>query len=193
MPDVTSGRAPAYWRIPFEWAGDRTPRPEPDPPWVTWRLVTECLEATRLVGSVLSSSVDESDRAAVELLGADGAAMRILAPPRGYSYRAEWSRLLAYDSAAAGFVLPVTFDGCAREGLDEGTIYHMGVAPPYRGRGLGRLLLRRATEILVNHGVWRIHCDTAAANARMIHLFESEGWTRLAAEEQPVTVPRSSR
>jgi ribosomal protein S18 acetylase RimI-like enzyme len=86
-------------------------------------------------------------------------------------------------------VLPVTFDGCARDGLDEATIYHMGVAPRYRGRGLARLLLRKATRTLVDHGVWQIHCDTAAANAPMIHLFESEGWTRLPAEQQPVNLP----
>jgi ribosomal protein S18 acetylase RimI-like enzyme len=94
-----------------------------------------------------------------------------------------------HGDAAAGFVLPVTFDGCEREGLDEATIYHMGVAPDYRGRGLARLLLRKATQILVDHGVWRIHCDAAAANAPMIHAFESEGWQRLPAAERPVLAP----
>jgi hypothetical protein len=28
-------------------------------------------------------------------------------------------------------VLPVIFDGCTRDGLDEATIYHMGVAPAH--------------------------------------------------------------
>jgi ribosomal protein S18 acetylase RimI-like enzyme len=65
----------------------------------------------------------------------------------------------------------------------------MGVAPSYRGRGLARLLLRKATQTLVDHGVWRIHCDTAAANAPMIHLFERNGWTQLPAEQQPVNLP----
>lgn len=51
------------------------------------------------------------------------------------------------------------------------------------GRGLARLLLRKATQILVDHGVLRIHCDTTAANAPMIHLFESEGWTHLPRRE----------
>jgi GNAT superfamily N-acetyltransferase len=83
----------------------------------------------------------------------------------------------------------VTFDGCERGGLDEATIYHMGVARAYRGRGLARLLLRKATQTLIDHGVWRIYCDTAAANAPMIHVFESEGWRRLPAAERPVLVP----
>jgi ribosomal protein S18 acetylase RimI-like enzyme len=88
----------------------------------------------------------------------------------------------------AGFVLPVTYDGCSRDGLDEATIYHMGVSPAHRGTGIGRLLLRHATRLLVRHGVWRIYCDTPSNNERMIHLFESEGWTRLPAHERPIAV-----
>jgi GNAT superfamily N-acetyltransferase len=166
------------------------PPHEPDPPPVTWRGALESPELTQLVGDVLANSVDASDNAAVEALGREGAAARVLSPPDGFSHRAEWWQLLMCGDAPAGFVLPVTFDSCARDRLDEATIYHMGVAPPYRGRGLARLLLRKATRTLVHHGVWRIHCDTAAANAPMIHLFESEGWTRLPAEEQPVNLPR---
>ena len=91
--------------------------------------------------------------------------------------------------SGAGFVLPVIYEGCARDGRDEATIYHMGVVPEHRGLGLGRLLLRRATRILVDHGVWRIYCDTPADNAPMIHLFEAEGWQRLPAHERPLVAP----
>jgi ribosomal protein S18 acetylase RimI-like enzyme len=42
------------------------------------------------------------------------------------------------------------------DGLDEATIYHLGVAPAHRGAGIGRLLLRRATRILVSHGIWQL-------------------------------------
>ena len=69
-------------------------------------------------------------------------------------------------------------------GLDEATIFHMGVLPEYRGRGFGRALLRRATRVA--HGVWRIYCDTAADNLPMIRLFASEGWQRLPPHERPV-------
>jgi ribosomal protein S18 acetylase RimI-like enzyme len=51
---------------------------------------------------------------------------------------------------------------------------------------VGRLLLRRATRLLVEHGVWRIFCDTAETNAPMIHLFEDEGWRRLPRHERPL-------
>jgi ribosomal protein S18 acetylase RimI-like enzyme len=66
----------------------------------------------------------------------------------------------------------------ARDGLDEGTIYHIGVLPERRGCGLGRLLLARGTDALLDHGVWMISADTAAENAAMIRLFEAQGWTR---------------
>jgi GNAT superfamily N-acetyltransferase len=135
---------------------------------------------------VLACSTDASDNAAVEASGAKPAAGTVLNPPTGYNYRAGWWQVLLYRESPAGFVLPVTFDGCERDGLDEGTIYHMGVVPSFRGCGFARVLLQEATQTLVAHGVWRIHCDTAAVNAAMIHLFESEGWSRLPAERRPV-------
>ena len=142
-----------------------------------------------MVADVLACSTDASDNAAVEALGAEGAAGKVLKPPRGYSYRPDWWQVLLFRGSPVGFVLPVTFDGCERDGLDEGTIYHMGVVPIFRGRGFARILLQEATQTLVAHGVWRIHCDTAAANGPMIHLFESEGWRRLPAEQRPVPAP----
>ena len=137
---------------------------------------------------MVAASPDASDVAAVAALGARDAARQLLeAPPAwGMSHRREWWALLSRDGEAAGFVLPVTYDDSARIGLDEGTIFHLGVAPDHRGRGLGRLLLRRATRTLAAHGVWRIYCDTAAENAAMIRLFTSERWRRLAPHEQPV-------
>lgn len=186
MPDRPSETERTYWRVPFEWPGERRIRLALDPPFVSWEEAAQFPGLAQLVATVLGDSVDASDAAAVRLFGLEGAATRIVSPPAGFSHRFEWWQLLVYDGTAAGFVLPVTYDGCARDGLDEATIYHMGIAPAYRGRGLARLLLRKATKILVDHGVWRIYCDTAAANAAMIHLFESEGWTRHAAQEQPI-------
>jgi ribosomal protein S18 acetylase RimI-like enzyme len=140
----------------------------------------------RLVADVLASSPGPEDRYAVEVLGAQEAARRTLALAPGFSYLRDRWHVLSVQEHAAGFVLPVTYDGCSRDGLDEATIYHMGVAPRHRGTGLGRLLLRHATRLLVSHGVWRIYCDTPSSNESMIHLFEREGRTRLPAHERPI-------
>lgn len=98
----------------------------------------------------------------------------------GNVYRCDrrWWQIVAVDGRAAGIVLPVVFTGCACGALDEGTIYHIGVLPDRRARGLGHLLLGRATDALLAHGAWQISCDTAAENAPMVRLFEQYHWTR---------------
>lgn len=137
---------------------------------------------------MLAHSPDAADRAKVATLGAEGAARHLVASVADYDVRREpgWWELLLVGGEPAGFVLPARYLDCGRDGLDEATIFHVGVRPNHRGHGLGRLLLRRATDTLVDHGVWRISCDTAANNDAMISLFESEGWTRLAPVERPI-------
>ena len=141
------------------------------------------------MADVLASSPGPEDRYAVEVLGAEEAARRTLGLAPGFSYLPERWQVLSVRSEPAGFALPVIYDGCSRDGLDEATVYHMGVAPTHRGMGIGRLLLRLAARLLVGHGVWRIYCDTPSNNEPMIHLFESEGWTRLSAHERPIAAP----
>jgi ribosomal protein S18 acetylase RimI-like enzyme len=175
-----------YWKVPFEWTDKIAPADDPPPEGGSWLDGRTSSEPVTLVADVLANSPGAEDRYAVERLGATEAARRILALVPGFSYLSERWHVLQVRTATAGFVLPVIYDGCSRDGLDEATIYHMGVAPAHRGAGFGRLLLRRATRVLVRHGVWRIYCDTPSNNAPMIHLFESEGWTRLPSHERPV-------
>jgi GNAT superfamily N-acetyltransferase len=177
-----------YWKVPFEWK--RTVRPRDDPLSQDWSWLNgrTSPEPTRLIADVLTSSPGPEDRYAVEVLGAEEAARRTLALAAGFSYLPDRWHVLSVREQTAGFVLPVIYDGCARDGLDEATIYHMGVSPAHRGTGIGRLLLRHATWLLLTHGVWRIYCDTPSNNAPMIHLFESEGWTRLPAHERPIAL-----
>jgi ribosomal protein S18 acetylase RimI-like enzyme len=139
-----------------------------------------------LVASVLAHSPGPEDQHAVGVLGAEQAAKQTLALAPGFSPPPEQWHVLAVDGKLAGFVLPAIYDGCLKNGLDEATIYHIGVAPANRGAGIGRLLLRKVTRSLVQHGVWRIFCDTPTNNAPMIHLFEQEGWTRLPERERTV-------
>jgi GNAT superfamily N-acetyltransferase len=124
----------------------------------------------------------------VRAAGATSVAMAMLEEAQeGKIYRCErtWWPVLVVDGASAGLVLPVVFTGCARGALDEGTIYHVAVVPEQRSRGFGRLLLGRAADTLLGHGVWRICCDTAGENTPMIRLFEELGWTRGVPIEVP--------
>jgi GNAT superfamily N-acetyltransferase len=160
------------------------------PDGACWATGAQVPEPVSLVAAALEASPGGEDRHAVATLGSEEAARRLLALASGFSYLGDRWHVLMVDREPAGFVLPVIYDGCAQDGLDEATIYHLGVAPLHRGTGLGRLLLRRAACVLLRHGVWRIYSDTPANNAPMIHLFEREGWTRLPAHERPVpTLP----
>jgi ribosomal protein S18 acetylase RimI-like enzyme len=177
-----------YWKIPFEWRPGQAPMTDDEPDGMSWAAMEDDERTVTIVAAVLAASPDASDVAAVAALGPRDAARQLLEAPPAWamSHRREWWARLSLHGEAAGFVLPVTYDDTAQDGRDEGTIFHLGVAPEQRGQGLGRLLLRRATRTLAGHGVWRIYCDTAADNAPMIRLFASEGWTRLAPHEQPV-------
>jgi GNAT superfamily N-acetyltransferase len=178
-----------YWKVPFEWRSPTPPDNDPLRDGWGWTTGNETAAPIELVAAVLASSPGPEDCQAVEALGPDEAAHRTLELSPGFSYLAARWHVLIVDDEPAGFVLPVVYDGCAREGRDEATIYHMGVAPAHRGVGIGRLLLRHATRLLVSHGVWRIFCDTPEANEPMIHLFLDEAWTRLPRHARPITSP----
>jgi ribosomal protein S18 acetylase RimI-like enzyme len=175
-----------YWKVPFEWTRTAPPGDDPLPQDWSWLNGRTAPEPIRLVADVLANSPGPEDSYAVEVLGAGEAARRTLALAPGFSYLPDRWHVLSVQEQTAGFVLPVIYDGCSRDGLDEATIYHMGVAPKHRGTGIGRLLLRHATRLLVSHGVWRIYCDTPTTNKPMIHLFERERWTRLPAHARPI-------
>jgi GNAT superfamily N-acetyltransferase len=177
-----------YWKVPFEWRSPNPPEDDPQRPGWSWTTGSESAAPIELVAAVLANSPGPEDHRIVDELGVEEAACRTLELSPGFSYLAARWQLLMVGDEPAGFVLPVVYDGCARDGLDEATIYHMGVAPAHRGAGAGRALLRRATRLLVDHGVWRIFCDTPEANEPMIHLFVQEGWTRLPRHERPITI-----
>lgn len=179
-----------YWKVPFEWTARTAPPDDLLADGLFWVSGPETPKPVELVADVLASSPGPEDRRAVETLGGEEAARRTLQLAPGFRYLPDRWHVLTADGQPVGFVLPVTYDGCSRDGLDEATIYHMGVSPAHRGTGLGRLLLRRATRVLVNHGVWRIFCDTPANNSPMIHLFEEEGWSRLPDHERPISEVR---
>ena len=177
-----------YWKVPFERVGGTRPLMVDRDSTVSWTPAEKDERFLEVVEAVIAQSPDAGDIARVREMGASVAARHLIdsVPDWAMSRLPGWWELLTMSGKVAGFVMPVTYDECAREGLDEATIFHLGVVDGFRGIGLGRLLLRRATQTLVDHGVWRIYCDTASNNYPMIHLFESEGWTRLPVHERPL-------
>jgi GNAT superfamily N-acetyltransferase len=173
-----------YRRIPFELPGHAREHDLPDPAGISWRQADDDDELLKLLVGVLEVSIDPRDRASVEALGAEAvAAAMVRQAQSGHKYESDrrWWWVLDVDAVPSGFVMPVIFKGCSRDGLDEGTFYHLGVVPKQRGRALGELLLAKGTDSLLRHGVWRLFADTAAENAPMIVQLERQGWTRQPA------------
>jgi ribosomal protein S18 acetylase RimI-like enzyme len=153
----------------------------PDPGAVSWRRADDEDELVTLMARVLAASVDRRHEALVRDFGSRAVAVAMVEDAlSGHTYQGDptWWSVIDVDGVPSGFVLPVVFKGCDHDELDEGTIYHIGVVPEHRGHSLGHLLLGRATDFLLDRGVWQIAADTAAENAPMIHLFERQGWTR---------------
>lgn len=180
-----------FRRVRFELDGDAALRGLVPPDPVSWRRA-EGAELVGLLARALEASADPRDQMYVSAFGSlKAAAAMVEEASSGHLYESDesWWSVIEYESVPAGFVLPVVFTGCARGGRDEGTVYHIGVVPEQRGRGLGSLLLAHATDALLNHGVWQITADTAVENSAMIRLFEGQGWRRLSpvdAEEHPL-------
>jgi RimJ/RimL family protein N-acetyltransferase len=80
-------------------------------------------------------------------------------------------------SLLEGFTQPVVPRGCGRDGLEGGTLHHIGVCPP-RGNGHADDLLRHATATLRAVGVRRLFCRTDVPNAPMIGAFGRVGHRR---------------
>lgn len=135
---------------------------------------------TQIVARVMANSLDRNDQRAVSELGADEAATRFVASAgMHFDYEQAWWQI-GFDTngEVAGFIQPVIFRGCRRENREEATLFYIGVVPERRGLRYGRDLLRRATRLLQDVGVWRIFCDTDVRNEPMIGAFEAVGFVR---------------
>jgi ribosomal protein S18 acetylase RimI-like enzyme len=177
-----------FARIPFELSGDAAPRLNRDPPGVTWTIADDDDELTNLMVMAFSEPQDPRDAAVIDRYGVEAVAGAMIVDAMGgstYSCDRRWWSVVLIDDSAAGFVLPVVFVGETHGDLDEGTIYHVGVIPEQRGKGLGALLLARGTDALLRHGVWQIGADTAVENEPMIRIFERQGWKR----QETIMVP----
>lgn len=58
----------------------------------------------------------------------------------------------------------------------RGTVYYLGVAPRFRGRGFGRRTMRAAEDWLRARGVWKLNLLVRGENERTIGFYEAIGY-----------------
>ena len=66
---------------------------------------------------------------------------------------------------------------CSRVAPDVAHITQLCVAPAFRGRGLGRVLLQRSAEALLAGGFDAISLTVTEANDQAVRLYERSGFT----------------
>lgn len=63
--------------------------------------------------------------------------------------------------------------------VPEGEITNVAVAPPLRGRGIGKTLVEAMKKWAVDHRVTRIVLEVRAGNEAAIHVYELTGFVKL--------------
>jgi ribosomal protein S18 acetylase RimI-like enzyme len=87
-----------------------------------------------------------------------------------------WFALLDDAEQVAGVVLP------QRWAEPRGTLFYVAVAPPFRGRGLGRALHALGLRLLGERGAERYVGSTDTRNEAMVHIFSRNGCTEIARQ-----------
>lgn len=167
-----------YLKVPFVW---EEPKPLIEVPCRLEFKAAKTLGHEVLLSAiarVMESSIDASDRKQVMERDSRQVAEQFLAGSKdGFSYRDEWWQIgVSGDDKVVGFVFPAIYESCAKDGLEEATIYYIGVLPEHRGQGFATDLLLKGTRVLQDVGVWRVFCDTDANNIPMISTFKRVGY-----------------
>ncbi len=68
----------------------------------------------------------------------------------------------------------------AHSAADEGEILNLGVAAAHRRQGIGRALVERVLQTLVQRGVGTVYLEVRASNAAARQLYESLGFGEVA-------------
>lgn len=70
--------------------------------------------------------------------------------------------------------------GCVMSGHDgrRGYLHHLAVAPNFRRKGIGTLLVNRCIEALKQLGIEKTHIDVISENAAGHRYWNSRGWQK---------------
>ncbi len=176
-----------YWKTPFYWEPGC-----PAPPVEAGLAFEPVADAALrpLIGAVMATSLDESDRFNVPRIGVDAAVQELFDLLPAYFERQPDAWRVGRDRQGriVGFVLPVTFkeERFWRDGRPQGTILYMGVLPGFRGHGHGLELVHEASRVFIAAGCWRIFCDTGTDNAPMVQAFRRAGYTERDPWQRPL-------
>lgn len=186
-PEPETLRPGCYWKTPFYWEPGCPDAPPPGE--VAFAPVSD-EELRPLIGAVMATSMDASDRHLVPTIGLDAAVQEVFdLLPRYFDRQPGWWRVACGPGGEPrGFVLPVTFQEARywKDGHPQGSIFYMGVLPGHRGQGLGLQLVHEATRVLRQAGCWRIFCDTGTDNAPMVGAFRAAGYLERARWQRPL-------
>ena len=80
---VGEGEGATYLKVPFEWTDTCMLKPESSVADPSWSVVANDEAFVDLLGQVLATTPDESDRRSVQRLGPAGAARELLALAEG--------------------------------------------------------------------------------------------------------------
>lgn len=178
-----------YFKVPFVW---EEPKPLIEVPA---RLAFKRVEAMgdnsliSVVMRVMASSTDASHQRKISATSPYQEIEKYLNSAKDdFWYQDDWWQFgINQNGDIVGFVLPVIFTGCAKDGKEEGTIYDIGVLPQYQGHGFANDLLSQGTRTLQEVGIWRVFCDTWVGNERMISAFKRVGYRQYGEPcERPI-------
>ena len=97
--------------------------------------------------------------------------LREICQKPGFLPEATW--LVAYEEGCCGTVQSVV------NALGQGSIQNLGVAPDYRGQGLGEGLLLQALHGFKRRGLERVCLEVTAENVSAVRLYQRLGFRRM--------------
>jgi ribosomal-protein-alanine N-acetyltransferase len=102
------------------------------------------------------------------------------------AYEFPWTEGIFRDCLGAGYECWVLEDGSALLGYGvlsaaagEAHVLNVCIAADYRGRGLGRLLVRRMLDLARWHHVTQVFLEVRPSNPNAIELYRSEGFNEI--------------
>jgi ribosomal protein S18 acetylase RimI-like enzyme len=92
-----------------------------------------------------------------------------------YASSGEFCLVAESDEKIIGFVLGSLIEK-RRSAWVYGYLQWLGVAPEIKGKGVGRKLLNRLTELFIEHGARMMMVDTEIENTHAIRFFKRQGF-----------------